>query len=212
MLPALLVLAQGSVTVRAEEDPGTAARPFALVNQSSLDAAVVARVRDWAQTQLSVKVVIQEADKAQGSLEEQIRSLGEAIPPGIWGVILFVDSQGEDAVHGVVLAKERVAGVNVAALRVDDPDAETLARRLERCLVRNLAFMLEVPPAPDPFCATRPYRSLEDLDRMGRNFSPPTLQDFQRRAHAAGAALLDSPLLMIDVPPAAPLPPPTLEN
>jgi len=55
--------------------------------------------------------------------------------------------------------------------------------------MRAAAFVFELPPTPDPFSVTRDYRSLEDLDRMGRNFSPPWQGRFADEAAKRGLRL-----------------------
>jgi len=58
--------------------------------------------------------------------------------------------------------------------------------------MRAAAFLFEMPPTPDPFCVTRDYRSLEDLDRMGRNYSPPWQGRFAKEAASRGLEPLPS--------------------
>ena len=90
--------------------------------------------------------------------------------------------------------------INAQPLYTDD--AEVFARRIERQVMRAAAFVFDMPPTPDPFCVTRDYRSLEDLDRMGRNYSPPWMGRFAEEAakrgleplQAGGSRLLSVPL------------------
>ncbi|MEI7851979.1 MAG: hypothetical protein WCH86_09115, partial [Kiritimatiellales bacterium] len=65
-------------------------------------------------------------------------------------------------------------------------DAEKFGRRVERQVMRAAAFSFGLEPTPDPFCVTRDYDSLEDLDTMGRNFSPPWQGRFAEEALKRG--------------------------
>ncbi|MFA7368455.1 MAG: hypothetical protein WC334_02305, partial [Kiritimatiellales bacterium] len=53
-------------------------------------------------------------------------------------------------------------------------------------------FSFGLPPTPDPFCVTRDYNSLEDLDSMGRNFSPPWQGRFAEEAAKRGLVPVDA--------------------
>lgn len=83
-----------------------------------------------------------------------------------------------------VHAGKRLAVVNVSPLETDD--AGQFARRVERMVMRGVAFAIGLPPTPDPFCVTRDFRHIEELDRMGRNYSPPWQGRFAEKAAAIG--------------------------
>jgi predicted Zn-dependent protease len=90
-----------------------------------------------------------------------------------------------------------VAIINTQPLYTDD--AEKFARRLERQVMRAAAFSFGLTPTPDPFCVTRDYSSLEDLDSMGRNFSPPWQGRFAEEATKRGFILSEAAVQKIRV-------------
>jgi hypothetical protein len=83
---------------------------------------------------------------------------------------------------------ERKAGVVNVGLLVPEVEEKTL-RRLDRQAIRIVGFSLGVPPQPIPMCALYPYRTIEELDRMGRGFSPPAQALYRKQLLAAGIPL-----------------------
>lgn len=174
-----------SVAARAEEKP--ARRPAALVAVGEVPAALVERVQAWAQENLAVPVPVQEpraesfenldqaAEWAAGQLDE--RDLG-------WVVLL--EPTGDATAHGMTRPDLRVSVVNVKAMRADNPDEETFARRMERQVMRGLGFLYGLEPSPNPQSAMTSYSSLAELDEIGRNFDPPWTRRFQELARDHG--------------------------
>jgi hypothetical protein len=80
-----------------------------------------------------------------------------------------------------MMTDEQVVVVNVAALRSDDP--VKLTRRLQRWVLRGPATLFGVGPDMDPHSVMCDYVTVEDLDMMGLNFSPPWM-DMVRQAEA----------------------------
>lgn len=95
----------------------------------------------------------------------------------------------DESQHQMVYPEKGIALVNLQPLYTDD--AEKFARRAERMVMRSAAFAFGMEPTPDPYCVTRDYTSLEDLDRMGRNYSPPWQGRFAQEAADRGLKLLD---------------------
>jgi hypothetical protein len=92
--------------------------------------------------------------------------------------------------HLAVYPEKSIALINAQPLYT--ADAEIFARRIERQVMRAAAFSFGLPPTPDPFCVTRDYSTLEDLDAMGRNFSPPWQGRFAEEAEKRGLIPFDS--------------------
>ena len=172
-----------------------------LVNAAAVDAELLERVRSFAEDQLHVPVRTLEKPSLAG--KESFQPLEKAAlrikTDADVSMIVLAGINGEEK-HLEVYAADGVALINIQPLTTDD--AETFARRIERQVMRAAAFVFEMPPTPDPFCVTRDYRSLEDLDRMGRNFSPPWMGRFADEAakrglkplQAGGSRLLSVPL------------------
>jgi len=83
-------------------------------------------------------------------------------------------------VHQIINTNRMIALINVASLKSEDQKRYTW--RLERMIMRSVAFLLGIKPAPDPRCVTRPYQSMDDLDSMGRNYTPPYNDQIKRKA------------------------------
>ena len=194
LLMGLLLLALG-----CSQAPQTNA--ITLVNAAAVDAELLERVRVFAENQLHVPVRTLEKPRLAG--KESFQALEKAAlrvkTDADVSLIVIAGFNGEEK-HLMVFAKDGVALINTQPLYTDD--AEKFARRIERQVMRAAAFVFEMPPTPDPFCVTRDYRSLEDLDRMGRNYSPPWMGRFAEEAkkrglqpiHSGGSRLLSVPL------------------
>ena len=156
-----------------------------LVNAAAVDAELLERVRVFAEEQLHVPVRTLEKPKLAG--KESFQSLEKAaLRVKTDADISFIVIAGfnDDEKHLEVYAEKGMAIINAQPLFTDE--AEVFARRIERQVMRAAAFVFEMPPTPDPFCVTRDYRSLEDLDRMGRNYSPPWMGRFADEAKKRG--------------------------
>lgn len=176
-LGGLALLCSGCVATPKE-------KAIQLVNAQAVDAALLERVRAFAQTELHVPV------RAEANLEfaatDRVATLKK---------MALMDKEEGDVTYivlGSLAGTEHlqcdpssgVALVNVAPLRTDD--SERFARRVERMVMRAAAFCVGLSPTPDPYCVTRNYRSLEDLDRMGCNYSPPWQARYAEEAARRG--------------------------
>jgi len=167
-----------------EEKP---AKTLCLANVQAVDSNLLERVRSFAEAQLNVpvrSVSIEEvaATNLQGSADIFARQKGAN---DVCVVALVARKQTMPSpIHSAIIQSKQVAIMDVNAVCTDDK--ETFARRIERQVMRAVAFLFGVPPALDPYCVTRDYSSLEDLDRMGRNFFPPSQHVFEEEARRRG--------------------------
>ena len=104
--------------------------------------------------------------------------------------------------HQSINTNRMTALINVTPLITDDPRQTTW--RIERMIMRSVAFLLGITPAPDPNCVTRNYQSPEDLDTMGRNFTPPYNPVIRQRAQDLSITLKPEPPDGTRRPPAPP--------
>lgn len=167
-------------------------RAIVLVNAAAVDAPLLERVRAFAERELHVAVRTLEKPKLAGKENtaagginfqtlEKAAARGKPEADVIRIVLAELPDEGQ---HLAVFTERGVAIVNVQPLYTED--SEVFARRVERQVMRAAAFSVGLPPTPDPFCVTRDYRSLDDLDRMGRNFSPPWQGRFAEEAAKRG--------------------------
>lgn len=142
-----------------------------VVNAGAVSPELLERVRAFAQKEL--RVPVRSAEEPSLAQQTDFQSLekaaGKTKSAGDVTYIVLAELDGEE--HLKVFPEAGIGLVNVKPLRTDD--AEKFARRVERMVMRAAAFCFELPPTPDPYCVTRDYRSLDDLDRMGINYSPP---------------------------------------
>lgn len=162
-------------------------KAITLVNAAAVDATLLERVRAYAESQLHVPVrAIERPKLAEHSGFEALTRAARRIKTDADVSLIVLGGVNGDEQHLVVHEEEGIALINALPLYTDD--AEKFARRIERQVMRAAAFSFGLEPTPDPFCVTRDYRSLEDLDHMGRNFSPPWQGRFAKEAALRGLA------------------------
>lgn len=156
-----------------------------LVSCGQIDGVLLERVRAFAERELRVPVRAVEQPKWAGkkTLQSLEKAAGRMKTEADVTLMVLADLEQEPR-HLIVNAASGTAWVNVLALRTDD--AEKFARRIERQVMRAAAFCFGLTPTPDPFCVTRDYYSLDELDTMGRNFSPPWQGRFAEEAAKRG--------------------------
>ncbi len=165
---------------RAEEE-----KAIVLLNASAVDAPLLERVRAFVEEQLYVSIRAIETPKL--AEQKDVNALEEAAKqdkPDSDVLRIVLASFQNNSNHLVVCSESGVAVVNVKSLYTDNP--EKFARRVERQIMRAAAFCFELPPTFDPFCVTRDYQTLDELDSMGRNYSPPWQGRFAKIAAERG--------------------------
>ncbi|MGE4490133.1 MAG: hypothetical protein AB7E95_11385 [Kiritimatiellales bacterium] len=156
-----------------------------LVSSGAVDAVLLERLRTFAERELHVRVRAEETPSLAGKDSFQtLEKSAKRIKTDADVMLIAISGIDGESQHLFVDAEAGIAAVNVPPLMTDD--SEKFARRLERQVMRAAAFTMGLTPTPDPFCVTRDYRSLEDLDSMGRNFSPPWQGRFAEEAAKRG--------------------------
>lgn len=164
-------------------------KAITLVNAAAVDAALLERVRAFAEQQLHVPVrAVEKPRLAEKKNFQTLEKSAGRVKTDADVTLIVLAGINDDERHLVVNAETGVALINAQILTIDD--AELFARRIERQVMRAAAFSFGLPPTPDPFCVTRDYRSLKDLDTMGRNFSPPWMGRFADEAAKRGLVAL----------------------
>ena len=159
-------------------------KTLTIVNAAAMDAALLEQVRAFAEKELRVPVRVIENPKLVGKKDFQTLENAAVRVKHENEVAYIVVAELDGDEHLKVNADNGIALINARALSSDD--AEIFAKRIRRMVMRAAAFSLGLPPTPDPFCVTRDYRSLEDLDRMGNNYSPPWQARFADEAAERG--------------------------
>jgi hypothetical protein len=186
----LLTIGLSLLTVGCSKAPQQKA--ITLVNAAAVDAPLLERIRAFAERELHVPVRAVEGRKLAGKADFQAleKAARRNKTDADVSLIVLAGFNGELR-HLAVYPSSGIALINVQPLYTDD--GEVFARRLERQVMRAAAFSFGLEPTPDPFCVTRDYTSLEDLDSMGRNFSPPWQGRFADEAEKRGLISADAP-------------------
>jgi hypothetical protein len=184
-------------------------KAITIVNAAAVDAPLLERLRTFAENELHVSVRTLEKPKLAGRKDfhpskareaplvrdndqREWQTLGKAaqrIKTDADVTLIVLSGFNNEPKHLAVYPENGIAVVNAQALYT--VDSEKFARRMERMVMRAAAFSFGMAPTPDPFCVTRDYRSLEDLDTMGRNFSPPWQGRYAEEALRRGLTPVD---------------------
>lgn len=153
---------------------------FLLVAPETMAEAPVNRVRDWMRANLHYEVRVLHLPAWEGqTASEQMEALKESLPADGILVTVVMAERLEEGKHAVILPDRMLGFIHVPLLYKTEEEPQF--RRLERQAMRIVGFSLGVPPQPMPFCALAPYATLEELDRMGRGFSPPAMAQYRAR-------------------------------
>ena len=160
-------------------------KALTLVNAAAVDATMLECLRAFAERELHVPVRTLETPGLAGKESFQtLEKSAEKVKTDSDVVLIVLSGINGDGKHLAVYPEKGLALINAQVLYTED--SEKFARRLERQVMRAAAFSFGLTPTPDPFCVTRDYTSLEDLDHMGRNFSPPWQGRFAEEAENRG--------------------------
>lgn len=168
--------------VPAEPEAG---RELMLASDGTVSSEVLEQIAGFAQANLSVVVEVMEVDPTSGSLKDQLSACVFALPASRGAAVVLLAPKTPEDTQTLFLHDEGLAGVNVPRV-TEGAEESTAQRRLERLVMRGYAFLLGLGETPDPFSVMTPYAQPEDLDRMGRNHSPPDIRTFQMKAREAG--------------------------
>lgn len=166
-------------------------KAITIVNAAAVDAPLLERVRAFAERELHVPVRTLEKPRLAGRKNFQtLEKAAQRVKTGADVTLIVLAGINDDPKHLAVYPDSGIAVVNTLPLYTNEE--EVFARRMERQVMRAAAFSFGLTPTPDPFCVTRDYDSLEDLDSMGRNFSPPWQGRFAEEAEKRGLVPADA--------------------
>lgn len=163
---------------------GPEEKTLTLVNTGAVEPQVLESIRKFAQEQLRVPVRIVENPKLSAPADFQTLEKAARKKKSENDVAYIVVTALDSDEHMKVFVESGVCVVNTRPLQCED--ASKYAKRIQRMVMRSAAFVFGLEPTPDPFCVTRDYSSLEDLDRMGNNYSPPWQARYAEEAAKRG--------------------------
>jgi hypothetical protein len=105
-------------------------------------------------------------------------------------IVVFVTSYPNISDHAAIMTNEHVAVVNISALKAES--FPKFISRMKRWSIRGVAFALGVTPDIDPHGVMCDYSTLNDLDEIGMNFSPPSAEMFKKLALLHGLKIRPS--------------------
>ena len=195
----LALVATAAADAFGAQDENSQPEGLAIGVIGSMPCHQVERVRSFVEKSTAMAVrrldTVEPAEPAV-ILEDAADWVGDQREPRDACVVWFYTGGESSEEHAIYRYEQATAVVNVNALMTDDE--EVYMRRLERLTMRSVGLLLDVPPVPNPQSAMFSYRTLGELDRMGRNFDPPSLMRLQENAVDKGIPLIEgSPFLML---------------
>jgi hypothetical protein len=154
-----------------------------ILNAAAVNQSILEEIRANAEKELRVPVVARNIILETGL---DLKSIGIAAKKNKQNLdsCLIVLVLSESPLHSSILSNEQVTVINVSALH--STDSNKFIRRLQRWSIRGTAFLFGVGSDIDPFCVMHDYQTLEQLDKIGMNFSPPWGDKFYKAAKARG--------------------------
>ncbi|HMP73941.1 MAG TPA: hypothetical protein PKE55_11830 [Kiritimatiellia bacterium] len=199
-IEAVEVSAEGmGMPVEAPILTGTGWAPPAVIVMGPVDEDLTERARLWSERNLAIPVPRRESVEEEGvTLEDAAHQVSALVGEKDAGLVALVWTREFYTVHGFMWPDNRVVIINIRTLMADNPDEETLGRRVERQVIRGVCMLLGLEYSPNPMSAMWGYSNLEELDQMGRNLDPPWLRKLQERALELGIPLdEDNPFFIL---------------
>lgn len=169
----------------------TPSRTITIINAAALDAEQMKELVAFLNTTLNLPLREISLEKLT---ETDMLSLGRSLAAKMTSndVCFVALSPGrEKGTEFMVAAPDNNwAVINVGALKAGGPKASVFVLRVERQVMRSLAFLFGVGYTPDPHGVNRPFSSVEELDTMGSNFPPPSTEAFYAEASQRGLSML----------------------
>lgn len=153
-----------------------------------VDASFAAGIERWVEENTAMQlenVGVIEADMS--SFDAVAEAAGKKMPEAGVGMVVLMEGPEELTAHGVHNQQAKVVVINVRVFR--DADETKFIWRVERQAMRGVGYLMGLDLSPNPQSVMSPYATLEDLDRIGRNFDPPWLVNLQNRAREIGIPL-----------------------
>ena len=199
-----LVLSVVSMSSWAEEgsdlkvsiDQAPAAAQAAVLNNISLvtlgevDPTLVKRIESYLTKNLAIRVQTTAAAAVEGSLAEQLATLSANRSDDSVFVLALTSVETGEETHAIYDHTNRVALINVPVLKPEDGNAESFGRRVEKVAMRSAGILVGLPASPNPQCALYPYKNINELDVIGRNYDPPSAVAFQKKARELGVEFI----------------------
>lgn len=180
------------------ETAATAPTGVAIAAIGDISAEHMERIRAFVEYNTSIRARLLESQpEAGGTFSEMLDALHTLRTPELACVVFLYAGEQDFEEHTVYRYESGVGMVNAKLMMTDDE--ERYLRRLEKLTMRSVGLLLDVPLVPNPQSAMWTYRTMEELDAMGRNYDPPSLMRIQENALQREIPLIkDNPYLLVD--------------
>lgn len=179
---------------------------IALVSACGLSSEVVTRIEGLAEKSLKVpfEVIMAEPIVSTNLLAVVPDAKKKQWKEDFAAMVILVSAPTSFSMHASFNTNEMASVVNVTAMTAEDPSV--FQSRILKQVVRGTVFAFGMKPSRDPLCASRDYRSVEDLDRMPAVLFPPWQSAFTELAGGRGVSV-EKPKFPRRPMPAPPAPP-----
>jgi len=179
LLLIIFIVLSNKLSVSAEEQKLT------IFNTAGLDASTLELVRAHAEKELCIPVVSTNAAIPNPqSLNEIGKQARKTLNLKDSCLIVLGIPTTSSVQHYEIMPGEQTAIINVRAL--SSTNSVKYLQRLQRLTLRTTAIIFGVGMDLDPHCVMHEYKTLDDLDLLGINFSPPWGAKFRQAAKAHG--------------------------
>lgn len=150
------------------------------------DDAMVDRIARHMQQNLWVKVRVKSGvDLASTSLRDVTEQVAKEKAEDEVAIVALTG--GLESKHDFVLnTNVMVMAIDVSGLEEGSADRETFGRRVDKVTMFGISRLFGMPPSPDPHCASHGYQTRLQLDTLGRNYNPPSMQQWDAAAKDKG--------------------------
>ncbi len=166
-----------------------AEKTITIVDYTGMDKAMLEDIQAFAERELYTPVKAQQRNLDQQQTLDAYKSLvvtekneSDAC------LIAIVKPTQAGKIHADYDTNTQVTVINATVLQTEDK--KTYANRIKRHVMRGVGFLFGLTPAPDPFCVTKHYWTLEELDKMGLNYNPPWQDRFKKEATRRGLRVI----------------------
>jgi len=165
---------------------------IALLNlNEAVTKATMKRLKTYAERQLRIKtdIIEKDVDKDIKKLSKYAENIDQSDDfKENYPVIVAVCSSESSEEHVYTSDSKRITVINIIPLQTSKD--ERFVQRLERLMMRGAGKAAGLGFDPDPHCVMHSYKTIEDLDKMGRNFSPPWQAMFNSAAKRMGLEII----------------------
>lgn len=160
-----------------------AALELTVINGAALDDALMSEVLTFCNEQLPFTLATKTETlscETPETCQDTLEALKTETDAALIGLIRLDDPDFHQAIN----TNRMIALINVTPLLTDDPRVS--AWRIERMIMRSVAFLLGMGPSGMQHCVTGPIESIEDLDQISRNYFPLYTEKLAKRAAEYG--------------------------